>query len=107
MTVRGAPGRTPEVSLGEIERIVAGTHHDPHSILGAHPGPGGVVVRALMPLAASVTAVLPDGRRFPLTHLHEGVFAATLPVEHVPGYQIAVAYQKPDGDTTLPERIVD
>ena len=26
------------VSLGEIDRVVAGTHHDPHSILGAHPG---------------------------------------------------------------------
>ena len=46
---------------GEIERIVAGTHHDPHSILGAHPGPAGVVVRALRPLATSVTVVLPDG----------------------------------------------
>ncbi|HEX5295807.1 MAG TPA: hypothetical protein VFW50_02280, partial [Streptosporangiaceae bacterium] len=28
-------------SLGEIERIVAGHHHDPHSMLGAHPGPDG------------------------------------------------------------------
>jgi 1,4-alpha-glucan branching enzyme len=28
-----------ESSLGEIERLVAGQHHDPHSILGAHPGP--------------------------------------------------------------------
>ena len=33
----------PELSLGEIERIVAGQHHDPHSVLGAHPGPDGVV----------------------------------------------------------------
>jgi 1,4-alpha-glucan branching enzyme len=107
VTVRGAPGRAAEVSLGEIERIVAGTHHDPHSILGAHPGPGGVVVRALMPLAVNVSAILPDGRRFPMAHLHEGVFAATLPMENVPAYQIAVTYQKPDGETTLPERIVD
>ncbi len=107
MSVRGAPGRTAEVSLGEIDRIVAGTHHDPHSILGAHPGPDGVVVRALMPLAASVTAILADGRRFPLAHLHEGVFAATLPLKQVPAYQIAVAYQGPDSGTTLPERILD
>ena len=41
------------VSLGEIERIVAGQHHDPHSVLGAHPGPDGVTIRALRPLAAT------------------------------------------------------
>jgi len=29
------------ISLGEIDRVIAGTHHDPHSILGAHPGPTG------------------------------------------------------------------
>ncbi len=33
-------------------------------MLGAHPGPDGFTIRALRPLAASVTAVLPDGRRF-------------------------------------------
>ena len=41
-----------EFSLGEIERLVAGQHHDPHLILGAHPGPEGVVVRALRPVGA-------------------------------------------------------
>jgi 1,4-alpha-glucan branching enzyme len=30
----------------EIERLVARDHHDPHSVLGAHPALGGVVVRA-------------------------------------------------------------
>ena len=67
------------ISLGEIDRVVTGTHHDPHSILGAHPGPDGVIVRVLRPLAKTVTIVLPDGRRFPADHVHEGVFAATLP----------------------------
>ena len=42
-------------SLGEIERIAAGQHHDPHSVLGAHPGPDGVIIRAFRPLATSVT----------------------------------------------------
>ena len=56
------------ISLGEIDRVIAGTHHDPHSILGAHPGPDGVVVRVLRPLAKSVTVVLPDGQRFPAKH---------------------------------------
>ena len=79
----------PELSLGEIERIVAGHHHDPHSVLGAHPGPDGVIIRALRPLAKSVTAVLDDGRRLPMTHVHQGVFAVTVPDEKVPGYRIA------------------
>jgi 1,4-alpha-glucan branching enzyme len=91
-----------EPSLGEIERIVAGQHHDPHSILGAHPGPDGVVVRALRPLATSVTLVIDDGRRFPMTHVHQGVFAVTLPDEKVPDYRIATSYAgSPDEETLL------
>ncbi len=81
-----------EISPGEIERLVAGHHHDPHSVLGAHPGPDGVVVRALRPLATSVTLVLDDGRRLPMSHLHQGVFAVTLPDEKVPDYRIATSY---------------
>src|SRR5215470_11176290 len=76
----------------EIDAIVAGASHDPHAVLGAHPGPDGVTVRALRPLAETVTVVLPDGRRFPASHLHEGVFAATLPVTEVPDYRIAGTY---------------
>src|ERR1700727_1350308 len=90
------------VSLGEIDRVIAGTHHDPHSILGAHPGPGGVVVRVLRPLAKSVTVVLPDGQRFPAEHVHEGVFAATLPAGQTPDYRIAVTYPDDSGGS-LPE----
>jgi 1,4-alpha-glucan branching enzyme len=97
----------------EIDRIVAGTHHDPHSVLGAHAQPGAAVtvVRALRPLAASVAVVLPDGRRFPMTHVHQGVFAAALPLSRVPDYRIAVAYPAPGapaaGAATLPETITD
>ena len=86
-----------DLSLGEIERIVAGQHHDPHSVLGAHPGPDGVIIRALRPLATSVTAVLDDGRRLPMEHVHQGVFAVTVPDEKVPGYRIAAAYGSASG----------
>src|SRR5579864_1542654 len=81
-----------DLRLGEIERVVAGQHHDPHSVLGAHPGPDGVVIRALRPLAKTVTAVLDDGRRLPMTHVHQGVFEVTVPDEKVPGYKIAAIY---------------
>jgi 1,4-alpha-glucan branching enzyme len=98
-----------QISHAEIDRIVAGTHHDPHSILGAHEGPSGTVVAALRPLATSVAAVLPDGRRFPMEHVHEGVFAATLPVTGVPDYRLAVTYPAPgtDGAQALPEIVTD
>jgi 1,4-alpha-glucan branching enzyme len=81
-----------EISLGEIDRVVAGQHHDPHSVLGAHPGPDGITVRALRPMAKSVTLVLDDGRRVPMTHLHQGVFTVTLPEEKVPDYRLATSY---------------
>jgi 1,4-alpha-glucan branching enzyme len=92
------------VSLGEIERLVAGQHHDPHSVLGAHPVPGdgpvveGTVIRALRPLATSVTAVLPDGSRHPMTHRHLGVFEVTVPGEagSVRDYRLEVSYVNGD-----------
>jgi 1,4-alpha-glucan branching enzyme len=82
---------------GEIDAIVAGTSHDPHAVLGAHPGPDGVVIRVLRPLARTVTVVLDDGRRYPARHLHQGVFTVTLPVTQVPGYRLAVSYPGPGG----------
>src|SRR5690349_7224466 len=59
----GTAPHADRITPGEIERIVAGIHHDPHSVLGAHPGPGGVRIRALLPMAATVAVVLPDGPR--------------------------------------------
>src|SRR5262252_9438575 len=89
---RPAPPAPDDSLRAAIDAIVAGMSHDPHDVLGAHPGPDGVVVRALRPLAETVTVVLPDGRRFPASHLYEGVFAATLQVTEVPDYRIAVTY---------------
>ena len=96
-------GTGTEASLGELERLVSGQHHDPHSILGAHSGPDGVVVRALRPLARSVTLVLDDGRRVPMTHLYQGVFTVTLPDEKVPDYRIATSYSPDEEDETVAE----
>ena len=101
------PGAADDVHPGEIDRIVAGLHHDPHAVLGAHPGPDGVIVRALLPLAATAAVVLADGRRFPLSHLHEGVFAGTLPLAEVPDYRIAVAYPGAEPGSTTPEMVID
>ena len=100
----------PQISVDEIDRIVAGHHHDPHSILGAHPGPDGITVRALRPLAAAVTVVLSDGRRFPMRHFHEGVFEAILPPGDMPDYRLAVTYPTAGGESAFaadPETLTD
>ena len=36
--------------------------------------------------------VLPGGSRVPMTHVHQGVFSATVPGTTVPDYRIAVTY---------------
>ena len=80
------------VSLAEIDRLLAGHHHDPHAILGGHPGPDGVTIRALRPLAETVTLILPGGSRVPMRHVYQGVFSVTVPGETVPDYRVAVTY---------------
>ena len=45
----------------ELEAVAAGRHGDPHRVLGAHPGRGGVVVRAYHPDATAAECVLTDG----------------------------------------------
>ncbi len=106
-------GSAAHVSPGELDRLLAGTHHDPHALLGAHPGPDGITVRALRPMAAAVSVLLPDGRRFAMEHVHDGMFAAVLPATvlpdgdagqpaQVPDYRLAVSY-----DPAGPETITD
>jgi 1,4-alpha-glucan branching enzyme len=108
MKATGDPGRQADqladpVSHDEINAILAGQHHDPHSVLGAHPASDGTVVRALRPLAWSVTVAAPDGARYPMRHVHNGVFSATIPTGRPAGdYRLAISYA-PDG----PELIVD
>ena len=77
--VSGAAFAPDPISQDEINRLVAGHHHDPHAVLGAHPGPHGTIIRALRPLARSVQVVLPAGTRYPMTHVHEGVFSVLVP----------------------------
>jgi 1,4-alpha-glucan branching enzyme len=81
-----------QISHAEINALVGGTHHDPHSVLGGHPGPDGVTIRALRPLAETVAVVLPGGSRVPMAHVHHGVFSATVPGTAVPDYRVAVTY---------------
>lgn len=62
----------------DLDRLVGGAHHDPHSILGAHPGDGGVTFRALKPLAERVQVII-DGTAHDMRHIAHGVFEVTVP----------------------------
>ncbi|WP_134668102.1 MULTISPECIES: 1,4-alpha-glucan branching protein GlgB [unclassified Amycolatopsis] len=74
----------------DIDRLLAGEHHDPHSVLGVHTAGGDIVVRALRPGATSVSVVAGE-RRVPLDRVADALFAATLP-EHPGDYRIEVGY---------------
>ncbi|MER5835473.1 1,4-alpha-glucan branching enzyme [Streptomyces sp. NPDC002130] len=83
---------SPAVAAVDRERLLGGTHHDPHSVLGAHPVPGGVAFRAFRPYALAVTVVAGELR----AELHddgEGFFSGLLPLREVPAYRLIVEYE--------------
>ena len=86
------PPSVKPVSRSELERLISGTHHNPHGVLGPHPHDGAVTVRTLKPLAGSVTAEMADGSRTELRHEFEGVWVGVLPTAQVPDYRLWVAY---------------
>ncbi|MEU7328231.1 1,4-alpha-glucan branching enzyme [Streptomyces parvus] len=81
----------PALDGADRGRLLAGDHHAPHDVLGAHPIPGGVLVRALRPFARTVT-VLATGLRAELHDDGDGFFSGVLPVLQVPAYRLEVAY---------------
>jgi 1,4-alpha-glucan branching enzyme len=63
----------------ELERLLARAQHDPHQLLGVHPGPDGPVVRAYVPYGGT-PAVLVDGEAHAMRAVDpRGLFEVTLP----------------------------
>jgi 1,4-alpha-glucan branching enzyme len=82
------------VATSELDALVRREHSNPHSVLGAHPQEGGVVVRVLRPAACAVTAI-PDGQpNLELEQIHPGgVFEGTIDGADFPiHYQLEVDY---------------
>ncbi len=79
------------VSVLDLDRIVDGWHHDPHSILGPHAGTDSITIRVLRPGAGSVTVVTSDAR-IPLVHEHRGIWVAAVPGTTTPDYSIDAEY---------------
>ncbi|EWM16201.1 1,4-alpha-glucan branching protein GlgB [Kutzneria sp. 744] len=81
----------------EVDRLLGGAHHDPHSVLGAHAHPGGTVMRALRVGARSVSVLVGD-KRFELDPVEGGLFAGLVP-EPPSDYRYEVDYG--DGNVVI------
>jgi 1,4-alpha-glucan branching enzyme len=80
---------------GDLARLLAGEHHNPHGILGAHEYGDHTVIRAFRPHAAEVVALVGEDR-FPLQHIDSGLFAVALAFVDLIDYRLEVRYG--DGD---------
>jgi len=84
----------PTVPAQELEQLFSLTHPDPHSLLGAHPTPLGVMVRAYRPEAASVEVIVESEAPRQMTRAHAlGLFELLLADKpHTFPYQLRIVY---------------
>ncbi|WP_036528886.1 1,4-alpha-glucan branching protein GlgB [Nocardia sp. CNY236] len=82
----------------DLMLLAAGTHTDPHTVLGAHPHPEGTVVRVLRPRADAVSVRIGE-RDHALKSLGHGVFAAVVPHTERMDYRVVTTYA--DGRTLV------
>ena len=80
------PATPVSIHHHDVSRIIRGEHNAPHSILGAHPAPGGVVVRAFHPDAVKAEILVGD-EAYACEEVDGGLFAtviegATLPLAY-------------------------
>jgi 1,4-alpha-glucan branching enzyme len=81
------------------DQLARGALADPHSVLGAHPGPGGTVVRAWRPEAQSVACIVGGEVVAKLEQIHPaGLFEGEVDGK-LGDYQLEVGY--PDGQRFL------
>ncbi len=90
------PWRAPNA---EIERLLALEHPDPHSLLGIHPTPDGVVVRAYRPDAEQVVLIVEDKIRLPMERRHDDGFFEILVRERREVFKYLLEVHYPRGET--------
>jgi len=79
----------------DLDRLLSGAHHDPHSVLGVHTAGDQVIARALRPGATSVAVSWGD-KQVELPRIADALFEGELP--EAPGdYRLLVSY----GDHTV------
>lgn len=86
--------------LEALDAIAAGAHHNPHTVLGAHPSARGITIRVLRPLADRVDIVTAT-QRYSARHEHNGIWAVTIPDENIPDYRIEATYDDDSGSSTV------
>lgn len=89
----------------DLNRLLAGDHHDPHSVLGAHEYGDHTVIRTYRPHAVAVDAVVGD-RRHRFEHIESGLFAVALPYTDLMDYRLEISYDT-DGDTPHVHGVAD
>ena len=82
------------IAITELDALIRREHHDPHSILGAHPQDGDAVIRAYRPGACAIKAELDDGEEVELEQIHPaGVFEGAVTAA---GAQLPLRYRLAD-----------
>ena len=98
-------GAFSHVSEQDLERLLELRHHDPHSILGAHPLDGGAVVRAFLPDAQEVL-LLVEGH--PPREMHPrpepGLFEISVPESGPETFRHRFEIHYPDGNNVTVRR---
>jgi 1,4-alpha-glucan branching enzyme len=91
------PNRDP-IADPEIERLIELRHPDPHSILGAHPGPEGITIRAFRPDAKHVSVITGESHPWRMARVDDrGLFEVLIKNHHeVFPYQLRVHYSDSD-----------
>ncbi len=69
----------PPLDEALIAELATGQHPRPHDWLGQHPAGDGHVIRAVRPLAETVTAIRADGSRIALAHASTGLWQGFAP----------------------------
>ena len=83
------------VSKSELDAVARREHHQPHAVLGAHPGKNGsVTVRVLRPAAQKVSVKPAKGKSVELKQIHPvGIFEGSIPDQTMPmRYRVKLDY---------------
>ena len=98
MNNAGTVANRDGIAPAELERLIQLHHPDPHSILGAHPGPDGITIRAFRPGAKQVSVIAGEAHPWRMARIDQrGLFAVLIKDrDEVFPYQLRVHYS--DGD---------
>jgi 1,4-alpha-glucan branching enzyme len=94
---RGNDLASEAIAPSDLERLLRLEHSDPHSILGAHPGPDGVTIRALRPGADEVSVVENGARPWRMEQRDEAGLFEVVIKDHGEVFPYRLRVQYPDG----------